>query len=140
MPLYECSTPSGMLDADQRQRLAAGITRIHAEETQAPEPFIRVVFDELAEGCGFTAGVPAPSVILRGGIRAGRSEDTRRAILTRSFELLREVTGAPAETIVISVMDFPSQWASEAGFILPEPTPEAEAAWLDDLEAAGKTA
>lgn len=137
MPVYQCGTQTDYLDAGQRDRLAKGITRIHSEETNAPEPFIRVVFTEQDPGYVYTAGEPAGSVIVHGSIRAGRTQETRETIMRRIHDLVVEVTGAPIETIVIAIMDFPSQWGMEAGFVIPEPTPEAEAEWLRQLQESG---
>lgn len=137
MPVYQCATQTDFLDAGQRDRLAKGITTIHSEETNAPEPFIRVVFAEQEPGYAYTAGQPAASVIVHGSIRAGRTQETRETIMHRVHELVLEVTDASPEQIVIAIMDFPSQWGMEAGFVIPEPTPEAEAEWLKQLQESG---
>ena len=94
--VYQFGTIGLQLDDDQRDRLAKGITTIHSEETQAPEPFIRVVFLPIPEGFGYTAGERASSVIVNGGIRAGRSDATRHAILRRIHELVLDVIDVPA--------------------------------------------
>ncbi|MDO8208864.1 tautomerase family protein [Conexibacter sp. CPCC 206217] len=140
MPVYQFGAIGVPLDEDQRDRLAEGITRIHSEETNAPEPFIRVVFLPIPEGFGYTAGGVAPSVIVNGGIRAGRSDATRHAIMRRIHELVLDVVGVPAGQIVVSTMDLPSQWLMEAGLVMPQPIPEEEAAWFARLEDAGSIA
>lgn len=139
MPVYQCATAMGSIDADQRRRIAEGVTTIHSEETKAPEPFIRVIFSELPRGYAYTAGEAADSVILNGSIRAGRSEEIRKRMFKRMHELLLEVTGVSEGQIVIALMDFPSRWGMEAGFLMPDPTPEAEAEWFETLEKAGVT-
>jgi phenylpyruvate tautomerase PptA (4-oxalocrotonate tautomerase family) len=137
MPVYQFAAIGVPLEEDQRDRLAEGITEIHSSETGAPEPFIRVVFLPIPYGFGYTAGGVAPSIVVNGGIRAGRSDATRHAIMRRIHELVLEVTDVPAGQIVVSTMDLPSNWLMEAGLIMPQPIPEEEAAWIAKLEAAG---
>lgn len=134
MPIYQCVTSGIDLTDEQRDRIAHGITTIHHHETQAPEPFIRVAFMPLPLGLMYTAGKVEPSIIINGGIRAGRSELTRRQLMKRLHELVVEVVGVPIDQIVIVASDTPNGWALEAGIPMPEPTPEAEAAWFAELE------
>jgi phenylpyruvate tautomerase PptA (4-oxalocrotonate tautomerase family) len=140
VPVYQFGTIGIQLEDDQRERLAKGITQIHSEETKAPEPFIRVVFLPIPEGFGYTAGVKASSVIVNGGIRAGRSQETREAILHRIHELVLEEIDIPAGKVVVSTMDLPSEWLMEAGLMMPQPNPEEEEAWFKRLEEAGSIA
>ena len=134
MPVYQCVTAGVDLTDEQRDRIAHGITTIHHDETQAPEPFIRVAFTPLPLGLMYTAGKIEPSVIVNAGIRYGRSEVTRRSIMSRLHELIVEVTGEPIDHVVIVVNDTPNEWCMEAGIVLPVPTPEAEAAWFKELQ------
>ena len=136
MPVYQCVTAGVDLTDQQRDQIARGITTIHHEETQAPEPFIRVAFTPLPLGLMYTAGKVEPSVIVNAGIRYGRSEVTRRKIMGRLHQLIIEVTAEPVDHVVIVVSDTPNEWCMEAGIVLPEPTPEAEAAWFKELQVA----
>lgn len=134
MPVYQCVTAGVDLTDEQRDQIARGVTTIHHDETQAPEPFIRVAFTPLPLGLMYTAGKVEPSVIINGGIRYGRGEVTRRKIMTRLHQLVVDVTGVPIDHVVIVVSDTPNAWCMEAGIVLPEPTPEAEAAWFKQLQ------
>jgi phenylpyruvate tautomerase PptA (4-oxalocrotonate tautomerase family) len=134
MPIYQCVTAGIDLTEDQRDRIAHGITTIHHEETQAPEPFIRVAFTPLPQGLMYTAGKVESSVVISGGIRYGRSEVTRRNLLRRLHQLVVDVVGLPVDQIVVVASDVPNGWILEAGLPMPEPTPEAEAAWAAELE------
>lgn len=134
MPIYQVVTAGVDLNEDQRDRIAHGITTIHHEETQAPEPFIRVFFMPLPGELAYTAGKVEPSVVINAGIRYGRSELTRRNLLRRLHELVVEVVGVPIDQIVVVASDTPNSWAFEAGIPMPEPTPEAEAAWFAELK------
>lgn len=140
MPIYQCATIGVPLEEDQMKELAEGITEIHSSETGAPEPFIRVVFTPLPQSLGYTAGAQAPSVIINGGIRSGRSDIARHKIMHRLHALARDVTGVPDGQIVISTTDHPAQNLMEAGLIMPQANPEDEAAWFDRLEEAGSIA
>jgi phenylpyruvate tautomerase PptA (4-oxalocrotonate tautomerase family) len=131
MPIYEVLTTQGALDEEKRQRLAEEITRIHTEETGSPADFVHVMFPELAPGYAFRAGRCATPSVIRGQIRAGRPPEVRHAIIKRVFDFYAELTGAPIMSIMVAVMDLPAQWVMEAGRILPEPTPEQEAAWFE---------
>lgn len=133
MPVYQCVTAGVDLTDDQRERIAHGITTIHHDETQAPEPFIRVAFEPLPLGLMYTAGKIEPSIIITGGIRYGRGEAVRRRIMDRLHQLAVEVTGSPEDQVLIVVQDVPNAWAMEAGIVMPEPTAEAEAEWARQL-------
>jgi len=140
MPVYQFGTIGIQLEEEQRDRLAKGITEIHSSETNAPEPFIRVIFLPIPAGFGYTAGEVATSVIVNGGIRAGRSDATRHAIMKRIHDLVLEVIDVPPGKVVVSTMDLPSQWLMEAGLVMPQPNPEDEQAWFERLEEAGSIA
>ena len=53
----------------------------------------------------------------------------------RLYDVIRAVTGLPADQIFVAVTDTPSSWLMEAGLVLPEPTHDAEAAWMKQLQA-----
>jgi phenylpyruvate tautomerase PptA (4-oxalocrotonate tautomerase family) len=128
MPLYECQTVKGTLSERQRQSLAESITSIHARETGAPASYVHVLFNELEAGSAFTAGQVAAPAIIRGQIRAGRSQATRHAILRAITDVYMAVTGADANAVVVAVVDIPASWAMEGGHIFPEPEQPPEVA------------
>lgn len=134
MPVYQCVTAGVDLTDDQRERIAQAITTIHHDETQAPEPFIRVAFTPLPLGLMYTAGKVEPSVIVQGGIRYGRGEAVRRNIMSRLHQLIVDTVDVNEDQVVVVVSDTPNGWAMEAGILMPEPTPEAEAAWFRQLQ------
>lgn len=128
MPLYECQTVKGTLSERQRQSLAESITSIHTKETGAPASYVHVLFKELEAGSAFTAGHVATPAIIRGQIRAGRSQATRHAILRAITDVYVAVTGADANAVVVAVVDIPASWAMEGGQIFPEPEQPPEVA------------
>lgn len=136
MPVYQLVHSGIPLSLSERDRLAQGILEIHHSETNAPEPFVRVVFTPLPLGTIYTAGKISPSVLLSCGIRAGRTQEVRQSIIRRCYDLLAEVTQAPADQIFVVVEEAESSWIMEAGFFLPEPDDASEAAWIADLQQA----
>ena len=134
MPIYQVVTSGVDLTKEQRDTLATRFTAVHHEVTQAPEPFIRIVFQPMPLGLMYTAGQIEPSFILDAGCRAGRSEITRHELMYKLYDVIREVTDLPPDQIFVAATEAPSGWLMEAGLILPEPTHEAEAAWMKKLQ------
>ena len=48
MPTYVCVVKAGLLNKQQKQRIASAITRLHSETTGAPTWLVQVVIDENA--------------------------------------------------------------------------------------------
>lgn len=46
MPTYVCSVPENSIDDRQKQAIAEAISRIHSEETGAPNYFVQIVIEE----------------------------------------------------------------------------------------------
>jgi phenylpyruvate tautomerase PptA (4-oxalocrotonate tautomerase family) len=46
MPTYVCVVEPGLLNDEQKQRIASAITRLHGEATRAPTWLVQVVIDE----------------------------------------------------------------------------------------------
>jgi phenylpyruvate tautomerase PptA (4-oxalocrotonate tautomerase family) len=135
VPVYQVVTSGVELSKDQRDALAKRFTAVHHEVTQAPEPFIRIVFQPMPLGLMYTAGEIAPSFILVAGCRGGRSDATRHELMNKHYAVVREVTDLPPDQIVIIATDTPPSWVMEAGLVLPETNHEAEAAWMKKLQA-----
>ena len=135
MPIYQVLTTAGTLDAEKRQALAAHVVKVHTEETGAAAHFVQVVFPELPAGHAYTAGTVATPHMIHAHIRAGRPMEVRHSIMRRLADFYAELTGTDPKEILVAVEDVPAQWGMESGMIMPEPTHEAEAAWLASLEA-----
>ena len=129
MPVYTVTTEMGRLDKDQQEKLAAGITAIHGEETGAPEPLIHVVFLGYPAGAAWSSGRPGAPNIIQANIRAGRSEEVRQRMFERMNKLFCDVTGVSVRNVIVGLFDFPPHWATEGGMIIPPTNPDAEAAW-----------
>ncbi|MBM9466671.1 tautomerase family protein [Nakamurella leprariae] len=136
MPIYQVAHCGLPLTVTQRDRLARGITRIHHDVTNAPEPFVRIVFQPVPFGLMYTAGELAPSIIVHGSIRDGRSEVARQQIVQRCYDLVVDVTSAAPNQVVVSIDEVPYSWIMEAGYFMPPANDTAEGAWIAQLQAA----
>lgn len=136
MPVYQVAHSGLPLTLTQRDRLARGITKIHHDVTNAPEPFVRIVFQPIPFGLLYTAGEIAPSIIVAGNIRDGRSEASRQQIIQRCYDLVTEVTDAMPSQIVVTVDEVPYSWIMEAGYFMPPANDAAEDAWIAQLQRA----
>ncbi|WP_405136441.1 tautomerase family protein [Nocardia sp. NBC_01388] len=129
MPLYQCLTPAGSLDADRRADLAEAITAIHSSATGTPRGFVNVVFTEYEPSAFFTAGRPNTVSVIGGTIRAGRDRATRAELLTRLSEAWTAITGKDARSLLVGLDEVDPTSIMEAGLIMP--APGEEAAWLE---------
>jgi phenylpyruvate tautomerase PptA (4-oxalocrotonate tautomerase family) len=120
MPLYTVTTQAGVLSTGAKATLAAELTAFHAEYAGVPKNWVHVVFQEYAEGNGFTAGEVAATAALTLLIRSGRSAEYKRGMLKRLWELVQNATGAADDQIVLGIQEVPPSQAMEMGQIMPD--------------------
>jgi len=120
LPLYQCISPSGLLDDATREKLAEEITRIHCDATGIPPSFVNVLFLDVPAGRSFVAGKPSAHSILNGAIRFGRDLGTRQRILADLSRMWTRLTGQPEEELLISLWENPAGNVIEGGSIFPE--------------------
>jgi phenylpyruvate tautomerase PptA (4-oxalocrotonate tautomerase family) len=133
MPLYQCTSPAGLLRDDSRARIAEEITRLHTEATGAPAAFVNVLFLERPPGIYFTAGKPSQNSLIVGEIRQGRDLATRQALLNSLSQMWTRLTGQDAAQLLVALKETPSENVMEAGLIFPPPGQEAQ--WARDNRA-----
>ena len=134
MPVYRCVT-SRTLTPETRAAIAKEFTRIHVEFTGAPEPFVNVVFGSLPLGSHYVGGaVRENGTLINAIVRAGRTLETRQALLKSLSAAWSRLTGQPERNLVIRVEEAQASTIMEAGLIMPEPG--AEAAWFEANRAA----
>ena len=134
MPVYQCVT-SRSLSPEMRAAIAKEFTRIHVEFTAAPEPFVNVVFSDLPLGAHYLAGkVRENGTLINAIVRAGRTLETRQALLKSLSAAWSRLTGQPERNLVLRVEEAQASTIMEAGLIMPEPGQEA--AWLEANKAA----
>jgi phenylpyruvate tautomerase PptA (4-oxalocrotonate tautomerase family) len=104
MPLYQCTSPQGLIDDSQRKSIAAEITRIHSGATGAPPSIITVAFSDADKGKLFTDGQVSNRSVVVGAIRGGRAAPTRKKIVTELSQAWVGITGqVEADVLVILV-------------------------------------
>ncbi|MGN6388766.1 MAG: tautomerase family protein [Burkholderiaceae bacterium] len=135
MPTYRCTTPAGLLDAQQKAAIAREITRIHNAVTGAASFFAQVIFDEVAPGSYFVGGAPlaGEQVFVHGHIRGGRSAVDLKRLLKEMIDGVASASGLPRRAVWVYVTELPPARMAEYGYVLPEPGDEQD--WLDSLPA-----
>jgi phenylpyruvate tautomerase PptA (4-oxalocrotonate tautomerase family) len=120
MPLYTLVTQKGTLDRQAKGRLAKQLTSFHSEYAGVPQNWVHVVFHDFQPGDGFTAGEEAPTAALTLLIRTGRSNEYKKGLLTKLWQLFQAATGAPDDQIVIGIQEVSPSQAMEMGQIMPD--------------------
>lgn len=134
MPIYQCAT-SKSLSPEAKAAIAREITHIHIEWTGAPEAFVNVVFSELPLGSHYLAGaIRENGTLINAIVRAGRTLETRQALLKSLSAAWSRLTGQPERNLVIKVEEADAATIMEAGLIMPRPGEEA--AWFAANKAA----
>ena len=76
MPIYQCTSPRGLLDDSTRENIAKEITRIQRDDSlrreRPPRRSSTSLFHETQEGRHFVAGQRSGHSIVFGAIRQGR--------------------------------------------------------------------
>jgi phenylpyruvate tautomerase PptA (4-oxalocrotonate tautomerase family) len=124
MPVYQCATAK-RLSPETKAAIAREITRIHIEFTGAPEAFVNVVFSDLPLGSHYLAGaVRENGTLINALVRAGRTLETRQALLKSLSAAWSRLTGQPERNLVIRVEEADAATIMEAGLIMPQPGEE----------------
>ena len=133
MPTYTCFAARGFLSAEQRQRIAAGITRIHSEATGTPIAFTQCIFQDIDDAGHFIGGAPAPreSVWVYGHLRDGRTAAVKAQILAGVRDLVIEVAQTEPYLVWVYINELAHTDMVEFGHVLPEQGHEAR--WLEQL-------
>ena len=120
MPLYQFYVPADSASAARKAELAQAVTDVHTSVTGAPPHYVNVAFTEVAPGSLFVAGRPVPHGRMVGIIRAGRSPETKRSLITGLAQAWSEVTGEPLESFALFIQEVPGSSMMEDGRLLPE--------------------
>jgi phenylpyruvate tautomerase PptA (4-oxalocrotonate tautomerase family) len=136
MPTYVCTVCGTDLTSGQKSQIAREITKAHSALTAAPHFFAQVFFQTPSRGDHFIGGAlsETESVFVRGDIRAGRTAEIKRNLVTAIIEGVHRITGIPAGSIWVYLNELPSGQMAEFGRVLPEPGTEKE--WLAALPAS----
>ena len=129
MPLYIVSSKAGLMPAEAKPKIAADVTRIHCDVTDAPAKFVHVFFFE----DGMMPPLADKNAMLYGQIRHGRTDAQKEQIAREMHASVCEHTGLAGNTVHAFTTDTPASWVMEGGDVLPEPGEEE--AWLAAHEA-----
>jgi phenylpyruvate tautomerase PptA (4-oxalocrotonate tautomerase family) len=119
MPIYQCSSPEGLLDEATRRKVAEEITRIHCDATEVPQSWVNVMFADVPAGRYFVGGKPAAHSALSAAIRAGHSVAVRQGMLRNLSQMWTRLTGQPEQELILSLWENQPENAMEAGVIFP---------------------
>ncbi|MCZ0986830.1 tautomerase family protein [Streptomyces diastatochromogenes] len=133
MPVYTCTAAQGSLTSDLKARLAAEITRIHADINHVPPAYVNVVFSDLPADSVFAGGRPATPLILTGWVRRGHPQEEATRLALELSSATARISGVDESRIMVVLQDSPARSAVEGGHVLPEPGEERE--WLRRTEA-----
>jgi phenylpyruvate tautomerase PptA (4-oxalocrotonate tautomerase family) len=120
MPLYTVTTQAGVLSDQAKAKLASELTTLHSEYAGVPKNWVHIVFQDYAPRSGFTAGEASATVALTLLVRTGRSQEYKRELLKRLWELGQNATSAPDDQIVLGIQELPPSQAMEMGQIMPD--------------------
>ena len=120
MPYYQFTVPTGGATLQHKAEIAAAMTKVHCEVTGAPSSYVQCSFTEIPAGSLFAAGEPVEGPRLVGLIRAGRSAEVRRRLITEIAEAWTEITGDAKDELAVFIVEMPGSNVMEGGRILPE--------------------
>jgi phenylpyruvate tautomerase PptA (4-oxalocrotonate tautomerase family) len=108
--------------------LAGEIATIHSAINHVPSTYVNMVFHELPADSVYTDGVPANPVLLSGWVRDGHPPAETTRLATEIAAAVTDITGVPAEHVLVVFQSSPASFAVEGGRVLPEPGEEQ--AWI----------
>jgi phenylpyruvate tautomerase PptA (4-oxalocrotonate tautomerase family) len=130
MPIYTWTAQEGTFSEDQKKALAKSVADIHRSATGAPRNFVRTLFLTYPKGNGFLAETPTAAVFLLCHIRAGRTVETKQAMLQQLNDAAVKIGGISSDALSIVLEEMAPGNGMEFGLVLPGTTPEEEAQWL----------
>ncbi|MEM8917812.1 MAG: tautomerase family protein [Pseudomonadota bacterium] len=129
MPLYMTNAAQGAITDAAKQKIAADITRIHCDVTEAPPAFVHAFFVEDAPHMP----LDGKSAFLLGSIRSGRNAEQKAQITDEMRQAIHQHAALPLDDIQVVIRDTPASWVMEGGDIMPEPGEEDQ--WIAAHEA-----
>ena len=121
IPFYEVETAAGDLDRTTKALIAAEITDIHCRLTGAPAMFVNVMFREYSDGDCFVGRRPQRRSFILGGIRHGRTLETRQELMREFKDMWVRITGQSEVHLLVGLLEVDPAMALEAGLFMPEP-------------------
>jgi phenylpyruvate tautomerase PptA (4-oxalocrotonate tautomerase family) len=132
VPTYVCVVKAGLLNNQQKQRIASAITRLHSETTGAPTWLVQVVIDESEQRQRYLGGQRAEHQIwIRGDIRARRTSEQRQRLMLSIVQAVSEIAELEESAIWVYLCNLAPDDMVEYGRVLPPPGKEQE--WFEAL-------
>ena len=133
MPTYTVTNSNFNLKTKQKKELAEGITEIHNIITGANTYFAQVIFNKTKKNNHFMGGkkIKEPSIFLHGQIRAGRSNDIKKKLISDLRDILIKKSKLDETQVWVYIVDIAPSQMIEYGAILPESGKEKE--WFLNL-------
>ena len=120
MPFYQFTIPSDSPSARLKAEIAGAVTKVHTSVTGAPARYVNVSFVEVPPGSLFVGDEPVAYGRLVGIIRAGRSAETKNALIHGLADAWSAVTGEPKDGFALFLQEVPGSMVIEYGDTLPE--------------------
>ena len=133
MPTYTVTNSNFNLKTKQKKELAEGITKVHNIITGANTYFAQVIFNKTKDNNHFMGGkeVKEPSIFLHGQIRSGRSNNTKRKLISNLIDILVKKSKLDETQVWVYLVDIAPSQMIEYGAVLPESGKEKE--WFSNL-------
>jgi phenylpyruvate tautomerase PptA (4-oxalocrotonate tautomerase family) len=120
VPFYQFTLPAGSVSAGLKTEIARAVTKVHTSVTGAPARYVNVSFVEVPPGSLFVGDEPVAHGRMVGIIRAGRSAEVKRELITGLAEAWSAVTGEPSDGYALFLLEAPGSMMMEYGETLPE--------------------
>jgi phenylpyruvate tautomerase PptA (4-oxalocrotonate tautomerase family) len=120
MPLYNITTPEGLLSSEAKATLAAEISKFHSKMAGLDESYAKILFHSFPPGDGFIGREAGPAVVLTVKVREGRPAEYRKKLLFGLKERLQHATGAADVHMLLALEETPASNAIEMGELMPE--------------------
>ena len=105
---FECIVQEGVIDAELRPSLTAGLIRICTALLEEPADSVQVSFTEVPEGSGFKGGETSRTSLVMGTIPPGCESQVRTQLLKDIEDMWRLTTGCATDEIVVAAADRPN--------------------------------
>jgi phenylpyruvate tautomerase PptA (4-oxalocrotonate tautomerase family) len=120
MPLYTVTTPDGLLSAQQRDGVAAELTRIHTAAMNVPANFVHSIFPIYPRNHAYVAAERSSVASIVGVIRAGHTSEEKSRLVQALWKMFQEKTGVSDRDLSVALQEVPASQAMENGVIMPE--------------------
>ena len=120
MPLYTVMTPGGLLSAQQRDAIAAELTRIHTAAMNVPAHFVHSIFPTYPRSHAYVATERSSVASIVGVIRAGHTPEEKSRLVQALWKMFQEKTGVSDRDRSVALQEVPASQAMENGVIMPE--------------------